>query len=44
MHPERVVITRVSTIIVAAAVVVIVAAAAVRPFGSLLLGHLFLII
>jgi hypothetical protein len=43
MHPERVVITRVSTIIVAAAVVV-VAAAAVRPFGSLLLGHLFLII
>jgi hypothetical protein len=42
MHPERVVITRVSTITVAA--VVVVAAAAVRPFGSLLLGNLFLII
>jgi hypothetical protein len=42
MHPERVVIARVSavvaiTIVVAAAVV----AAAVGAFGSLLLGHLF---
>jgi hypothetical protein len=42
MHPERVVIARVSTVvaifIVVAAVVV---AAAVGAFGSLLLGHLF---
>jgi hypothetical protein len=42
MHPERVVIARVSavvaiTIVVAAAVV----AAAVGAFGSLLFGHLF---
>jgi hypothetical protein len=44
MHPERVVIARVST--AAAAVVVVVAAvvviaAVVRVFMSLLLGHLF---
>jgi hypothetical protein len=40
MHPERVVIARVSAIIVA----VVVVAAAVGAFGSLLLGHLFPII
>jgi hypothetical protein len=37
MHPERVVIARVSAVIVAAVVV----AAIVGAFGSLLLGHLF---
>jgi hypothetical protein len=42
MHPERVVITRLSAIVVA--IVVIVVAATVRAFGSLLLGHLFPII
>jgi hypothetical protein len=42
MHPERVVIARVSaavTIIVVAAAVIV--AATVGTFGSLLLGHLF---
>jgi hypothetical protein len=38
MHPERVDIARIPT------VVVTVVAAAVRAFGSLLLGHLFPII
>jgi hypothetical protein len=41
MHPEKVLITRISAVIVITAVVV---AAAVRAFGSLLLGHLFPII
>jgi hypothetical protein len=40
MHPERVVIARVSAAVLAAVVV----AAAVGAFGSLLLGHLFPII
>jgi hypothetical protein len=42
LHPERVVIARVSTVVTAAAVVVV--AAAIRAFGSLLFGHLFPII
>jgi hypothetical protein len=44
MHPERVVIARVSTAaaaVVVVVVVVVVVAAAVRVFMSLLLGHLF---
>jgi hypothetical protein len=46
MHPERVVIARVSAVvatIVAIIIVVtaVVVAAAVGAFGSLLLGHLF---
>jgi hypothetical protein len=45
MHPERVIITRVSAIVVAAAVaIIIVIAAAIGAFGSLLLGHLFPIV
>jgi hypothetical protein len=43
MHPERVVITRVSATVVAIVVAVIIVAA-VGAFGSLLLGHLFSII
>jgi hypothetical protein len=46
MHPERVVIARVSTVVAAAVaiiivVTVVVVASAVGAFGSLLLGHLF---
>jgi hypothetical protein len=44
MHPERVVIARVSavvTAVIAITIVVVVVAAAVGAFGSLLLGHLF---
>jgi hypothetical protein len=43
MHPERVVITRVSAVVAAIIiiVVVVVIAAAIGAFGSLLLGHLF---
>jgi hypothetical protein len=46
MHPERVVIARVSTVVVAVVAIIVVAvvvavAAAVGAFGSLLLGHLF---
>jgi hypothetical protein len=46
MHPERVVITRVSAVVVAAVTIIVVVAAvvvaaAVGAFGSLLLGHLF---
>jgi hypothetical protein len=45
MHPERVVIARVSAIAVVVAIIVVIAAvvvaAAVGAFGSLLLGHLF---
>jgi hypothetical protein len=51
MHPERVVIARVSAVIVAAVVAIVAAvvaivaavvvAAIVGAFGSLLLGHLF---
>jgi hypothetical protein len=42
MHPERVVIARVSAIVVAAIVVAaVVVATAVGAFRSLLLGHLF---
>jgi hypothetical protein len=46
MHPERVVIDRVSVVVTAVvAITVVVAAviiaAAVGAFGSLLLGHLF---
>jgi hypothetical protein len=46
MHPERVVIARVSAVVVAViaitvVVVVIIVVAAVWAFGSLLLGHLF---
>jgi hypothetical protein len=46
MHPERVIITRVSVVVVAtvAIVVAIIVAAAVGAFGSFLLGHLFPII
>jgi hypothetical protein len=47
MHPERVVITRVSAVIATAVVTIIaivVVVAAVGTFGSLLLGHLFPII
>jgi hypothetical protein len=48
MHPERVIIARVSAIVVAAVVAIIVVtvviAAAVGAFGSLLLGHLFPIV
>jgi hypothetical protein len=40
MHPERVVITRVSAVVVAIVAAVVVAAA-VGAFGGLLLGHLF---
>jgi hypothetical protein len=45
MHPERVVITRVSAVITAVvtiiiAVAAVIVAAAVGAFGSLLLGHL----
>jgi hypothetical protein len=45
MHPERVVIARVSTVVVVVVaitivVAAIVVAAAVGAFGSLLLGHL----
>jgi hypothetical protein len=43
MHPERVVIARVSATVVTI-VAAIVVAAAVGAFGSLLLGHLFPII
>jgi hypothetical protein len=46
MHPDRVIITRVSTVVAAVVaiiivVAVVVVAAAVGAFGSLLLGHLF---
>jgi hypothetical protein len=46
MHPERVIIARVSAVVTAVVAIVIVVAAvvvatAVRAFGSLLLGHLF---
>jgi hypothetical protein len=45
MHPERVVIARVSAVVAAIVaitiVVTVVVAAAVGAFGSLLLGHLF---
>jgi hypothetical protein len=45
MHPERVVIARVSTTtVVAIVVVVVVVVATVGAFGSLLLGHLFPIV
>jgi hypothetical protein len=47
MHPERVVIARVSAIVVAAVVTTVTAVVvvtAVGAFGSLLLGHLFPII
>jgi hypothetical protein len=52
MHPERVVIAKVSVVVVVVVVVVVavvvvvvvVVVAAVRAFGSLLLGHLFPII
>jgi nitrate reductase NapE component len=43
MHPQRVIISRDSTVVAAIVVVVliaVVAAAAVGAFGSLLLGHL----
>jgi nitrate reductase NapE component len=43
MHPQRVIISRDSTVVAAVVVVVliaVVAAAAVGAFGSLLLGHL----
>jgi hypothetical protein len=44
MHPERVVIARVSAVVaavVAIIVVVVAVASAIGAFGSLLLGHLF---
>jgi hypothetical protein len=41
MHPERVVIARLSAAVVAAIVAVVVVAADVGAFGSLLLGNLF---
>jgi hypothetical protein len=45
MHPERVVIARVSAVVAAVVTIIVVAAvvvaAAVGAFGSLLLGHLF---
>jgi hypothetical protein len=42
MHPERVVIARVSAVVVITIVVTtVVVAAAVGAFGILLLGHLF---
>jgi hypothetical protein len=46
MHPERVVIARVSAVVATVVTIIIVVvavavAAAVGPFGSLLLGHLF---
>jgi hypothetical protein len=42
MHPERVVIARVSAVVAIIVVVTaVVVAAAVGAFGSLLLGHLF---
>jgi hypothetical protein len=45
MHPERVVIARVSVVVAIITVAVVVAvAAAVGAFGSLLLGHLFPIV
>jgi hypothetical protein len=46
MHPERVVIARVSTVVVAvvATIIAVVVAVAVGAFGSLLLGHLFPIV
>jgi Na+(H+)/acetate symporter ActP len=48
MHPERVVIAKVSAVVVAAVVVTIIAAIVVATivgaFGSLLLGHLFPIV
>jgi hypothetical protein len=41
MHPERVVIARVSAVIAITIVVtVVVVATAIRAFGSFLLGHL----
>jgi hypothetical protein len=49
MHPERVVIARVSAVVTAIVAIILVAAvvvvaAAVGAFGSLLLGHLFRIV
>jgi hypothetical protein len=41
MHPERVVIARVSAVVAAVVAITVVVAAAVGAFGSLLLGHLF---
>jgi hypothetical protein len=47
MHPERVVIARVSDVVAATVTIIVVAvvvATAVGAFGSLLLGHLFPIV
>jgi hypothetical protein len=49
MHPERVLIARVSAVIAAAVTIIIIVAtvviaATVGAFGSLLLGHLFPIV
>jgi hypothetical protein len=46
MHPERVVIARVSAavVVVVAIIAAVIVAATVGAFGSLLLGHLFPII
>jgi hypothetical protein len=44
MHPERVVITKVSAVVAAVVAIIVVVAAAVGAFGSLLLGHLFPIV
>jgi hypothetical protein len=41
MHPERVVVARVSAIVAVVVAITIVVAAAVGAFESLLLGHLF---
>jgi hypothetical protein len=49
MHPERVVIARVSVVVTAVVAIItvdtaVVVAAAIGAFGSLLLGHLFPIV
>jgi hypothetical protein len=44
MHPERVVIARVSAVVVVAVAVVVVVPATIGAFRSLLLGNLFPII
>jgi hypothetical protein len=41
MHPKRVVITRVSSVVAVVVAIIIAVAAIVGPLGSLLLGHLF---
>jgi hypothetical protein len=41
MHPERVVIARVSAVVATVVAITIVVATAVGAVGSLLLGHLF---